>query len=321
MTEILFELYAAPSVVYGIDSLFSYQYNKGQDGLVISSSHSSTHLIPVLDTKPIFSHATRLNWGRFQSGDYLLKLLRLKYPSLPSRLLETQAENLVREHCYISQNYENELSKYLDWTGLEDRDHVIQFPFTEQVIVQKSEEELARQAEKRRENGRRLQEQAVKMRLEKLMRKERDLEYYYRLQEQISKATKKEVKRILDPENFDDEQQLEKQIKELEKSIKKARNKDVGDAENEEEEQPTFPMLDIPDEDLDEDGLKQKRHQRLLKSGYEARMRAKNEKAKEKARLAELERLDNEKRENHPEEWIEERRQARLVSVFWVAVK
>lgn len=178
MSEILFECYGAPAVAYGVDSLFSYSYNGGRSGLVVDSSYTSTHLIPVVDSKPLLSQATRLNWGRFQSAQYLLKLLRLKYPSFPGKISDTQAEDLVREHCYVSQNYEEELSRYLDWTGLEDRDRIIQTPFTEQVVVQKTEEELAIAAEKRKESGRRLQAQAAKMRLDKLKKKEEEFEYY-----------------------------------------------------------------------------------------------------------------------------------------------
>lgn len=315
MSEILFECYRAPSVAYGIDSLFSYNYNSGKNGLVVSSSHTSTHLIPVVNSKAILSHATRLNWGRFQSAEYLLKLLRLKYPAFPGKISDPQAEDLVREHCYISQDYESELSRYLDWTGLEERDHIIQFPFTEQVVVQKTEEELARAAEKRKESGRRLQEQAAKMRLEKLMRKEQELVYYKNLQERIQAATKKEAKRLLESDDFDEEAQLEKKIKEMEKSIRKARNKDVGDTENEDEEEPTFPLLEVPDDQLDEDGLKRKRQQRLMKSNYDARARAKAEKEREKARIAEEQRLDDERRENDPDAWIEQRRTARQVSL------
>jgi actin-related protein 5 len=310
MSEILFECYGAPSVAYGIDSLFSYNYNGGKSGLIVSSSYTSTHLIPVLDQKPLLSHATRLNWGRFQSAEYLLKLLKLKYPSFPGKISDPQAEDLVREHCYISQDFENEMTHYLDWSGLENRDHIVQFPFTEQVVVQKTEEELARAAEKRKESGRRLQEQAAKMRLEKLKRKENDLEYYVKLQQNLQEQTKKESKRILESEDFDDESQLEKKIRDLEKAIRKARNKDVGD-EQEEEEVPTFPLLEVPDDQLDEDGLKQKRQQRLMKSNYDARQRAKAEKEKERARIAEEERLDTERRVNDLEGWIEERRVAR----------
>ena len=257
--------------------------------------------------------ATRLNWGGQQNAEFLTKLLQLKYPNFPGKITSAQAEELVREHCYISLDYETELSRYLDWTGLEDRDHTIQYPFTEQVVVQKTEEELARIAEKRKESGRRLQEQAAKMRLEKLIKKEQELEYYRDLQQKGVNGNKKEFKRLLDVNDFETEAQLEKVIKDLDKSIRRARTKDVGGAEEEEEEQPSFPLLDVPDEELDEAGIKQKRQQRLAKANVEARARAKAEKEKERARIAEERRLDEEKRENDLEGWVKERRATREV--------
>jgi actin-related protein 5 len=314
MSEILFECYSAPSVAYGIDSLFSYRYNGGRHGLVVSSSYTSTHVIPVVNSKAMLSHASRLNWGRFQSADYLLKLLRLKYPGFPGKISDPQAEDLVRDHCYVSTDYEHELSRYLDWTGLEDRDRIVQHPFTEQVVVQKTEEELARAAEKRKESGRRLQETAAKMRLEKLIRKEQELDRLRELQRSIGSTTKKEAKRLLEGNDYADEAALEKYIQGLEKAIKKARNKDVGDSGEEEQEVPTFPLIDVPDEQLDEDGIKQKRQQRLQKAGYDARQRAKAEKEAERLRIIEEKRLDDERREKDPEGWIEERRANRTVS-------
>jgi actin-related protein 5 len=315
MSEILFECYGAPSVAYGVDSLFSYSYNGGRNGLVIDSSYTSTHLIPVVDSRPLLSQTTRLSWGRFQSAQYLLKLLRLKYPTFPGKLSDTQAEDLVREHCYVSQDYESDLSRYLDWTGLEERNRIVQFPYTEQVVVQKTEAELAAAAEKRKESGRRLQAQAAKMRLDKLKKKEEEFEYYVQLQAQLQEiTTKKEKARVLESNDFDDENQLDKRVKELEKSIRKTRNKDVGDVE-EEQEEPTFPLLDVPDEQLDEEGIKQKRQQRLMKSNHDARLRAKVEKEKEKARLAEEQRLDDERRETDPQGWVDERRIARQAIV------
>ena len=315
MTELLFECYSAPSLTYGIDALFSYTYNKGKTGLIVSSSHSSTQLIPVINGRAHMSSVSRLNWGGLQGAEYMLKLMKLKYPTFPGRFTDHQAQVMVKEHCCVSQDYDVELRSFLDWSGLEDRDHVIQYPFTEREVVEKSEEDLARIAERKKESGRRLQEQAAKMRLEKLVRKEQELEYYKDLQERLPLQTKKEQKRLLDEEEMRDDVQLDKTIKELEKSIRKARNKDVGGPENpEEEEEASFPMLDVPDEELDEAGLKQKRHQRLMKSNVEARARAKAEKEREKARIAEEERLDEERRENDLEGWLEERRHARAVS-------
>lgn len=318
MTEIVFECYSAPSLAFGIDSLFSFKYNNGTNGLVVSSSHTSTHLIPVLRSKAVMSSVTRLNWGGAQGVEYLLKLLRLKYPnwSPSQRFTDYQAEEMIREHCYVSNDYDMEMSKYLDWSGLEDRDHIVQYPFTEHTVIEKTAEELARIAERKKEGGRRLQEQAAKMRLEKLVRKEQELEYFKELQGRLINQTKKEIRRLLDEDEIRDEVQLDKTIKELEKSVRKARNKDVGGPENpEEEEEATFPLLDIPDEQLDEAGLKQKRHQRLMKSNVDARARAKIEKEKEKARKAQEEMLENERRENDLEGWLDERRAARSVCI------
>lgn len=313
MNEMLFECYNAPSVTYGIDSLFSYRQNHGQSGLIVSSSHTSTHIIPVLNRKPQMQSCTRLNWGGSQAQEFLLRLLRLKYPMFPGKMTTEQMETYIKQYCYLSNDYPAELSTYLDWTGLEEeRDIIIQYPFTEQVVVEKSAEELARIAERKKESGRRLQEQAAKMRLEKLIRKEQELEYYQQLHSSyVNAPTKKEQRRILDDEELKDEAALERIIRELDKSIRKSRNKELGAPEEEEkleEQLNKFPLLDVPDDQLDEDGIKEKRHQRLMKSGVEARIRAKAEKDRERERAAEEERKDREMRENQFGDWLAGRR-------------
>ena len=316
MSEVLFECYGAPSLAFGIDSLFSYRYNKGTTGLVVSSSYSATHVIPVYNSKPELSQSIRLNWGGYHQAEYLLKLLRLKYATFGGKSSVSQMENMIRDFCYVSLDYEQELGNYLEWTGLEDRDIVIQYPYTEEVFVQKSEEELAKIAERKKENGRRLQEQAAKMRLEKLIRKEEELEYYKKLQERLEGQTKKEIKHLLESDEIKDEAALEKIIKELDKSIRKARTKDVGGELEEEEIPPSFDLIDTPDNKLDEAGIKLKRHQRLMKANIEARARAKAEKDAEKARIAEEERLDRERRENDLEGWLKEKRQSRAATLL-----
>lgn len=316
MSEMLFECYNAPSVVYGIDSLFSYRHNRGKTGLVVSSSYSATHLIPVYDSKALLSQAIRLNWGGWHAAEYLQKLIRLKYyTGFPGKLNSSQAENMVRDFCYVSLDYDQEVASFMDWTGLEDRERIIQYPYTEEVIVQKTEEELARIAERKKESGRRLQEQAAKMRLERLMKKEQELEYYKDVQRRIADQNKKETKRLLDEAEVKDEAGLERMIRELEKTIKKARTKDLGGEQEEEQAAPDFSLLDVPDDQLDEAGIKQKRQQRLLKSNHDARARAKAEKEAEKARVAEEARLDEERRVNDLEGWLEEKRQARLAKL------
>jgi len=313
MSEILYELYSVPSVAYGVDSLFSFRHNKGNTGLVVGSGNMSTHLIPVVDKQPLISHATRLDWGRAQCTEYLQRLLKIKYPGLltSGKVTDNQIEDLVKAHCYISQDYVGETQKILDWSGLEDRDRIVQLPFQEKEVIQKSEEEIRRAEEKRKEGGRRLQEQAAKMRLEKLKQKEVELEILRELQINVQNSNKKDARALLAGEEMKDEAQLDRRIKELEKSVRKQQRKDVGDLEDEPVEPPSYPLLDVPDEDLDEEGIKQKRQQRLNKANHEARARAKAEKEAEKARQAEVQRLDDESRENDLEGWIEDRHAAR----------
>jgi actin-related protein 5 len=120
---------------------------------------------------------------------------------------------------------------------------------------------------------------------------------------------KRDYKRLLQSNDFDDESQLEKVVRALEKHIRRARKQDVG--EEEPDQVPTFPLVDIPDEELDEEQKKQKRQQKLAKSSYEARQRAKAEKDAEKARLAEEERRDVEARESDLGSWVSEKHAAR----------
>jgi actin-related protein 5 len=310
MTEIIFECYGAPSLAYGIDSLFSYSYNKGRTGLVVSSGYTSTHVIPVYNSKAMLGQATRLNWGGYHAADYLLKLIRLKYPSLNAKTNLSQAEHMLREFCYISPDYNGEVKTYLDWTGLEDRDIVMQYPFTEEIVVQKSQEDLDKAAEKKRLNGLRLQEQAAKMRLEKLMQKEKQLERYKKIQEKLVDLNKKDTRRLLDDNDLRDEAALEKTVKELDKAIRRSRMKDVGGGDEDEQGEPVFDLLDVPDDQLDEAGLRNKRQQRLSKASYDARQRAKAEKESEKARIVEEKRQDEERRENDLQGWLEGRHQA-----------
>ncbi|CRK18395.1 hypothetical protein BN1708_017659, partial [Verticillium longisporum] len=151
------------------------------------------------------------------------------------------------------------------------------------------------------------------MRLEKLMRKEEELEYYKKLQSRLEALTnKKDVRRLLDADELKDEAALEKTIAVLDKAVRKARTKDVGGEEEEEQQAPpNFDLLDVPDDQLDDASIKAKRQQRLLKSNHDARARAKAEKEAEKARIAEAKRLDEERRENDLEGWLDERRQKR----------
>lgn len=90
--------------------------------------------------------------------------------------------------------------------------------------------------------------------------------------------------RLSEDTPFDTEAQLETWIKRTEADVRKKQRRDLG-LEEEPEEVPTFPLLERPDEELTEDEVKDKKRQRLMKGAWDARMKVKEEKRKERERM------------------------------------
>ncbi|KAF8837942.1 actin-like ATPase domain-containing protein [Paxillus ammoniavirescens] len=309
-SELMFEQYSVPSLAYCIDSVMSfYQNNRSQtpntpfeaDGLVISFNTASTSVIPILSGKGVLSQAKRIPWGAQQSTEYLLKLIQLKYHSFPTRVTSAQATWMLHRFCGFATDYPNTLRILKIPTNLRALERIIQFPFALPVVDEKTEEELARIAEKRKEQGKKLQEMAAKNRTEKLLQKENDLQYLLNLKEGRSE-NKREWTNTLQSEGFEDDAKLDETIKKLEHDLKRARKKET-EGTDEPVEEPTFNLIDLPDAELDEEGLKEKKKQKLMKAGWDARARARREKEKEREEKVAEERRDEEERENNFEEW------------------
>lgn len=312
MNELLFENYRIQSVCYGLDSLFSAFQNDVQNGLAVSSGRNSTTLIPILDGKGLIDFSKRMNWGGQQAVDYLLRLVQLKYPAFPTRVTPSQAlwmrDNLTRMFDEDEESYEEFVGRLNKPEALAKEDCIVQFPYTAEAKEEKTQEELDQIAERKREAGKRLQEQTKRIRLEKLMQKENDLKYYEDLKEWKNKEKKADFLKRLEQEGFSGENELESTMKKLQDALKKARSKELGEEEVESKEVPTFPQADIPDDQLDEEGLKEKRKQRFLRAGYEARVRAKAEKEEEKRIVEARLKKEDDERINDPRGWAARKR-------------
>jgi actin-related protein 5 len=68
----------------------------------------------------------------------------------------------------MSPDYTALLRRLRDPLQLRAAERIIQFPFVLPAVDERTEEEIARAAEKRREQGKKLQELAAKARLEKV---------------------------------------------------------------------------------------------------------------------------------------------------------
>ena len=54
----------------------------------------------------------------------------------------------MKDYCYVSSDFKEEVANYLKPEILLEKDRIIQFPFTETIKVEKSQEELDRIAER-----------------------------------------------------------------------------------------------------------------------------------------------------------------------------
>lgn len=312
MYELMFEAYQVPKIAFGIDSLFGNYYSSPSpqsDGLVINAGNEQTHVIPVIKGKGILLQTKRIDWGGNTAQAFLNKLLTLKYPYFPVKLNTNHTTNLLHDYCYVLHNYLDELKTILDMDVLEEKDVAIQMPVEiNNVATKKSQEELDRQMDKRREQGRRLQEQAQAKRLEKLAQKQKEWEYYGALKEEFVSMSEQEVlSRVID-EGFEGMSDFNKYISALEKTIKKANNPDGEDTEETIDPATAWPLADIPDDQLSEEEIKEKRKQRLLKGNYEARERNKEIKKQEDEARLKLEQEEQEWRERDLDGWSSAKR-------------
>ena len=75
---------------------------------------------------------------------------------------------MLRNFCQFAPDYPSLLKSLKDPLNLRASEQIIQFPYVLPVQEEKTEEELARIAEKRKEQGKKLQEMAAKNRQEKV---------------------------------------------------------------------------------------------------------------------------------------------------------
>lgn len=76
---------------------------------------------------------------------------------------------MLQNFCEFATDYTALLRKLKDPLNMRSVGQIIQFPFVQPVTEEKTEEELVRIAEKRKELGRKLQEMAATKRMEKVV--------------------------------------------------------------------------------------------------------------------------------------------------------
>ncbi|GFR82480.1 actin-related protein 5-like [Elysia marginata] len=295
MSELLFECYHVPQVSYGVDSLFSLYYNhpspETADALILDCGYQASHVVPVLGGRVEPLLCRRMNIGGGYVDWFLQRLLQLKYPGHVTSVTMARVEEMVRDHCRLATNFLTELALWDKNEYFEQNVRKMQLPVAQVAGTQQSSEQ---QKERRKQQMSRLQEVNTRRRMDKLQADEAELQKLLEVQELILTGDDDTFVSALAEVGLSRVQDLQASVDRLSASIQRAKAKILGQEPapiEAESKEPSFPLLDIPDEMLTPDQLLVKKRQRILKSAREGRKRALQ--------------LQKEKRQK---EWAEERK-------------
>lgn len=318
MAELLFETYGVPSVAFGVDAAFSYKYNQqlgvcGKDGLALCPGFTTTHVIPFIDGEPVYKGSCRTNIGGYHITDYLKQLLSLKYPHHMARFTWEKVEDLKMEHCYIAQDYFSEVRLFQKGDKeAEDKTRCWQLPWIPPPTEEPpSEEEIARKAAIKERQGQRLREMAEAKRSSRINELENELHGLEFLLQQLEHVEEHNIPSFLSETGYVSKQEIESAVQRVTQSLRKAKGEPKGDqAEAEEKTDPAtnerFPLINIPDNMLTPEQLKEKRRQLFLKTTSEGRQRAKQKRFESELERERKNQQDEEKRLENPELYLEQ---------------
>ncbi|XP_015876828.2 actin-related protein 5 isoform X1 [Ziziphus jujuba] len=313
MAELLFETYGVPSIAYGVDAAFSYKYNEqhgvcDRDGLAICPGFTATHVIPFIDGEPVYRGCCRTNIGGYHVTDYLKQLLSLKYPHHMARFTWEKVEDLKMEHCYIAPDYVSEAQLFQKGAKeAEDKTRCWQLPWIPPPAEERpSEEEIARKAAIKEKQGQRLRDMAEAKRQSRINELDNELRGLEFLLTQLEKVEECDEASFLSKTGYISKQEIESALMKVTQSLRKAKGEPKGDQAEIDEKtdlsaNEKFPLINVPDNLLTPDQVKEKKRQLFLKTTSEGRQRARQKRHEEELERERRNQLDEVKRLENPE--------------------
>ena len=219
MSEILFECYSVPNVVYGVDSLFSWYHNTPagiKDGFIVRCGYQTSHVLPIVDGKFRASDSRRLNLGGLNLMIYLRRLLQLRHYSHMGNFNLSRAQELLVGHCYVAGDYFDELKKWQSSLFYDETALKIKVP----IVNNTTEKDL----EQRKALARRLKDINQKKREEKIKNETEQLEKFEEIQD-LENTNFTLFKQRLKQEGLKKDCDLHTIIKELKQKITQRKEK------------------------------------------------------------------------------------------------
>nr|GMD56018.1 actin-related protein 5 isoform X1 [Ipomoea batatas]GME09217.1 actin-related protein 5 isoform X1 [Ipomoea batatas] len=316
MAELLFESYGVPSIAFGVDAAFSYKYNQqlgicDKDGLVISSGFNTSHVIPFVNGEPLYEACCRTNVGGYHVTNYLKQLLSLKYPHHMPKLTWEKVEDLKMEHCYIAPDYASEVRLFQKGNKeAEEKTRCWQLPWTPTPVEEPpSEEEIARKAALKEKQSQRLREMAEAKRSSRINELENEVKGFEHLLKELNHVEEDDIPSFAASRGYASKREIESALSKATQSLRKAKGEQVpNDDKVDSSSAEKYYLIDVPDDQLSAEQLREKRKQVFMKATTEARERAKQKRMEEELEREREKKLEEEKRLENPERYLEQLR-------------
>nr|GME05105.1 actin-related protein 5 isoform X1 [Ipomoea batatas] len=316
MAELLFESYGVPSIAFGVDAAFSYKYNQqlgicDKDGLVISSGFNTSHVIPFVNGEPVYEACCRTNVGGYHVTNYLKQLLSLKYPHHMPKLTWEKVEDLKMEHCYIAADYASEVRLFQKGNKeAEEKTRCWQLPWTPTPVEEPpSEEEIARKAALKEKQSQRLREMAEAKRSSRINELENEVKGFEHLLKELNHVEEDDIPSFVASRGYASKREIESALSKATQSLRKAKGEQVpNDDKVDSSSAEKYYLIDVPDDQLSAEQLREKRKQVFMKATTEARERAKQKRMEEELEREREKKLEEEKRLENPERYLEQLR-------------
>ena len=126
MSELAFECYCVPSLLYYTDALSSW-YNDAKlvqdtdNGVVVSIGYQAMHVIPITEGKVNHENIKRVALGGYHLDYFMQKLLQLKYPIHSSAVSLSRAEDIVQNHVWIAEDYSAACEQWTDMSYYDEK--------------------------------------------------------------------------------------------------------------------------------------------------------------------------------------------------------
>ena len=319
MSELAFECYNLPAVGYFVQEAAVAHWNRLEDqrlnadgdvtgdALVVNVGFEATTALPIIDEKPAFDFAARLNLGGNHLTNHLThSLLHITQTAHQSQLNSHRIGQIVEQYCEVlPESYDQTLQQMAQlWDVNQSAPPpgvtassgipppvIFQLPFIAPVTAPVNASDLAAKQEKKEIQRQRLRSLMADRKAQKLADDQDTLADWVALRAELAakSITPGEFLRQLKRRTFADEKDFMEHFERMKKSIEArlagetneeaAANAEAQAAERARKpDSELYPLLFRPDAELTAEELKEKQKQKRLKGAAEVQAARKREK-------------------------------------------